>query len=327
MPKIVRRSVLAMLAAATWAWTGSAALAQTPVKLTVGYGPASDFTLLFIKLRPDIAKNYGKSYTLDLQEFRGTDMRFRAYLSGALDGATGSANAIVDAASKGVELSIVASISKESSKGFNTSYLVKEDSPIKTLMDLKGKVIGTNAHRSSIELWARLAAEKGGLDRERDVRFTVVEFPVQGQAVRSAQVDVGAFPQPYFAMEKEKGGVRVLFTTRDAIPFDQETQLLFFRRETLQKSPAAVRDFLADFSNATKFYLEHSAEARLLLLKENIIRMPESTFLAMQDYYRDPDLKVSVESLERMQEIQIKAGYQDKPVDFRTLVDTSYLPK
>jgi hypothetical protein len=47
----------------------------------------------------------------------------------------------------------------------------------------------------------------------------------------------------------------------------------------------------------------------------------------MQDYYRDPDLKVSVESLERMQEIQIKAGYQEKPVDFKKLVDTSYLPK
>jgi ABC-type nitrate/sulfonate/bicarbonate transport system substrate-binding protein len=191
--------LLAALIAATvgTATVNGNAQAQAPVKLTVGYGPASDFTLLFIKLRPDIAKNHGKSYTLDLQEFRGTDMRFRAYLSGALDGATGSANAIVDAASKGVGLAIVASISKESTKGFNTTYLVKEDSPIRSLKDLKGKVIGTNAHRSSIELWARLAAENGGLDRERDVRFTVVEFPVQGQAVRSGQIDVGAFPQPY----------------------------------------------------------------------------------------------------------------------------------
>jgi ABC-type nitrate/sulfonate/bicarbonate transport system substrate-binding protein len=118
-----------------------------------------------------------------------------------------------------------------------------------------------------------------------------------------------------------------IFTTRDAIPFDQETQLLFFRQEVLQKSPAAVKGFLADFSAATKFYLEHSAEARRLLLKENIIRMPEATFLAMEDYYRDPDLKVEVESLEKMQDLQIKAGYQDKPVDFRKLVDSSYLPK
>src|SRR4051794_20325344 len=78
----------AALVAAAIGFAASGASAQTPVKLTVGYGPASDFTLLFIKLKPDIATNYGKSYTLDLQEFRGTDMRFRAYLSGALDGAT-----------------------------------------------------------------------------------------------------------------------------------------------------------------------------------------------------------------------------------------------
>src|SRR5262245_39696259 len=297
MPNIARRFLLATFVAVTLGWPGSAALAQTPVKLTLGYGPASDFTLRFVKLRPDSTKNYGKSYTLDLQEFRGTDMRFRAYLSGALDGATGSANAIVDAASKGGELAIVASISKESSKGFNTSYLVKEDSPFKTLKDLKGKVIGTNAHRSSIELWARLAAERGGLDRERDVRFAVIEFPVQGQALRSGQIDVGAFPQPFAAMEKAKGGLRVLFTTRDAVPFDQETQLLFFCRSTLEKSAPAVRGFLADFSAATQFYLQHTAEARRLLIEQKIMRLPEETFLAMEDYYRDPGLKVDMQSL------------------------------
>ena len=331
MQVIIPKRPIPLLAAFVAATLGivaapAGARAQAPVKLTFGYGPASDFPLLFIKLKPDIAKNYGKSYTLDLQEFRGTDMRFRAYLSGALDGATGSANAIVDAASKGIDLAIVASISKESSKGFNTTYLVKEDSPIKALADLKGKVIGTNAQRSSIELWARLAAQKGGLNPDRDVRFAVIEFPIQGQALRSSQIDVGAFPQPYLAMEKEKGGVRVIFTTRDAVPFDQETQLMFFRREVLQKSPAAVKGFLSDFSAATKFYLEHSDEARRLLLKENIIRMPEATFLAMEDYYRDPNLKVEIENLEKMQDIQIKAGYQEKPVDFKTLVDPSYLP-
>jgi ABC-type nitrate/sulfonate/bicarbonate transport system substrate-binding protein len=307
--------------------SGASGWAQAPVKLTVGYGPASDFTLLFIKLKPEIAAHYGKSYTLDLQEFRGTDMRFRAYLSGALDGATGSANAIVDAASKGIDLAIVASVSKESSKGFNTTYMVREDSPIKTLTDLKGKLIGTNAHRSSIELWARLAAEKGGLDRERDVRFAVIEFPVQGQALRSGQIDVGAFPQPFAAMEKAKGGLRVLFTTRDAVPFDQETQLLFFRRSILEKSAPAVRGFLADFSAATQFYLHHTDEARRLLIDQKIMRLPEATFLAMEDYYRDPGLKVDMQSLISMQELQIKAGYQEKAVDFSKIVDLNYLPK
>jgi ABC-type nitrate/sulfonate/bicarbonate transport system substrate-binding protein len=321
-----RRIILPFILAISTLSAASHAFAD-PVKLTVGYGPASDFTLNFIKLKPEIAKNYGKAYTLDLQEFRGSDMRFRAYLSGALDGATGSANSVIDAASKGIDLVMVASISKESSKGFSTTYFVRDDSPIKTLADMKGKVIGINALRSSIQLWANLAAEKGGLDPARDVRFAVVEFPVEGQALRSKQIDVGCFPQPYATMEMEKGGMRALFTAREIVPFDQETQVLFFRREVLKKSPEAVRAFLADFASATQFYLNHGDEARRLLLKANIVKMPDVTFLAMKDYYRAPDLKIDVNSLIKMQDMLIKAGYQDKAIDMKTIVDLSYLPQ
>jgi hypothetical protein len=45
----------------------------------------------------------------------------------------------------------------------------------------------------------------------------------------------------------------------------------------------------------------------------------------MNDYYRDPTLKPNVESLKKMQEFQMKAGFQTKPADINSLVDTSYL--
>jgi hypothetical protein len=47
----------------------------------------------------------------------------------------------------------------------------------------------------------------------------------------------------------------------------------------------------------------------------------------MEDYYRDPDLKVDMQSLISMQDMQIKAGYQEKAVDFSKIVDLNYLPK
>jgi ABC-type nitrate/sulfonate/bicarbonate transport system substrate-binding protein len=303
------------------------AMAQTPVKLTLGYGPASDVTLTLLKLKPDIAVHLGKSYELDLQEFRGNDMRFRAYLSRALDGATASSNAVVDAAAKNIDLVIVASISKESSKGFSTSYMVKEDSPVKSVADLKGKLVGINAHRSSIELWARLAAKGAGLNPDTDIRFAVVEFPVQGQALRSGQIDLGAFPQPFANLEQTKGGLRVLFTARDVVPFDQETQLLFLRRAVLEKSPQAVRDFLADLAAATRFYIEKPDEARKLLIDADVIKMSQRVYLDMKDYYRDPALRVDVESMRRMQDLQKSVGGDTSSVDFAKIVDMSFLPK
>lgn len=303
------------------------AAAQTPVKFTIGFGPASDVTLTLLKLKPDLAVNYGKSYTLDLQEFRGNDMRFRSYLSKALDGATASSNAVVDAAAKGIDLTVIASISRESTKGFSTSYMVKEASPIRTATEMKGKLIGINAYHSSIELWAKLVARNAGLNPETDIRLTVVEFPQQGQALRSDAIQVGAFPQPFAALEQEKGGLRVLFTALDAAPFDQETQILFMRKEVLQKAPQAVRDFMSDLASATRFYIEHSDEARKLLVGAGIVRLPEKVYLGMKDYYRSPELRVDVESMQKMQVLSNALSGEKTPVDFSKLVDNSFLPQ
>jgi hypothetical protein len=47
----------------------------------------------------------------------------------------------------------------------------------------------------------------------------------------------------------------------------------------------------------------------------------------MNDYYRNPTLRVDVEALEKMQAVQIAAGFQKKKADVRSLVDLDYLPK
>jgi hypothetical protein len=54
--------------------------------------------------------------------------------------------------------------------------------------------------------------------------------------------------------------------------------------------------------------------------------VPADVFLGMDDYYRDPTMRVDAETLARMQDYQVKAGFQKKSTDVRLLVDTSYLP-
>ena len=53
------------------------------------------------------------------------------------------------------------------------------------------------------------------------------------------------------------------------------------------------------------------------------MRVDPDLYASMQDYYRDPDLRVSVDALNRMQELQIKAGFQRTPVDFACRTDLS----
>ena len=58
-----------------------------------------------------------------------------------------------------------------------------------------------------------------------------------------------------------------------------------------------------------------------------MVRVTPEVYLTMTDYYRDPTLRVDVDALAKMQEFQIKAGFQKKKIDVRTLVDPEYLPK
>ena len=58
-----------------------------------------------------------------------------------------------------------------------------------------------------------------------------------------------------------------------------------------------------------------------------MVRVTPEVYLTMHDYYRDPSIRPDVEALVKMQEFQVKAGFQKKSVDVRSLVDLSYLPK
>ncbi len=302
-----------------------AAFAQ-PLNIKVGHGSAAEEQLWLMSAKPDVAPSMGKAYTLAFTRFPATDKRFQAFEAGEIEIATGSANSVLLAASEGIDMRAIASVSQESTKGFFTQYKAKADGPIKSVQDLKGKTIGVNGLSSSIHLWAMLALRKGGLDPERDVRFVLVPFPAQGESLRAGRIDVGAFPQPFSKMEDDRGGLRTVFTSKDGVPFDEELILLVAKPAFLAKNAVAVRAFLADLVASTKYYIENPKEARQALINANFVRLPPATYFEMVDYYRAPDARVSTEALEKMQDLQITAGWQRNRADLGKLVDLTYLP-
>jgi ABC-type nitrate/sulfonate/bicarbonate transport system substrate-binding protein len=314
------------IACAAMALALAAPAAAEAVKIRVGHGAAVEEQLWLMKAKPDVTPNQGKAYTLDFQLFRGTDQRFKAVEAKELDVFTSSASSAVVAYSQGLRFKAVASISMESSKGFVTQYVVLADSPIKTIADLKGKTIGNNAARSSIELWARMAVAKHGLNPDRDVNWAIVPFPAQGEALRSKKLDVAALPQPFAAAEAAKGGVRTLFTSKEGMPFDEELILLLVTEEFAAKQPQALKAFMADFLAATKFYVEKPKEARKALVDAKLVRVPEKLYIEMPDNYRNPTARIDVEALKQAQDVMVAQGHQKTKVDPAAFVDMSYLP-
>jgi ABC-type nitrate/sulfonate/bicarbonate transport system substrate-binding protein len=297
------------------------ALAE-PVKIRLGIGSAVEEQLWLILVKPEIAPNYGKVYTLDHNRFRSSSKRVQAFEAGALDVITTSANGAIFAASGGVDFKFVASISRESSEGFYTKFMVKADSPIKSVKDLKGRVIGINGFNGSGHLWTKIVLEKNGLT-EKDVTLTPVQFPAQGQALKAGTIAVGMFPQPFADMIEKDIGARTIYSSKDAAPFSEELMVLVAKHDYIKANRNAVDALVSDLEVATKFYADNTTKARQMLIDGKMVRTPAAVYLSMKDYYRDPSVKVDLAALEKMQELQMGAGFQKKQVNLKCRVDWS----
>ena len=328
MRKIIRRDVLRGFAAAgVLGGVGArSAAAADPVTLRLGYGGAAEEPVWILIAKPDFGKNQGKLYKLDATRFQGSEKRAQAFEANAIDLSQGSAHGVIFAAAEGVQSKIIASLTRESKKAFSTAFYVPDDSPIKSVPDMKGKIVGINGFSTAGHLWLKAALEKHGLS-DKDVTIAPIPFPAMQEAMRAGKVDVGEFPQPFAALLEKQAKVRKLFDAKYGVPFDEELIVIAGKDEFLKKNAVAVRAFLEDVRQATDYYLTKPQEARQLLIDTKMVRVIPEVYLTMHDYYRDPTLRPDVEALVQMQEFMIKAGFQTKRADMRAIVDTSYLPK
>jgi len=300
--------------------------AADPPTLRLGYGAAAEEQLYLLLAKPAIGKNYGKTYKLDATRFQSSTQRSQAFEADAIDLASSGSVGVMFAAAEGVTGKIIASLARESSRGFATSYFVKADSPIKTVADAKGKIVGINGFSTDGQLWLRTALGRHNL-MDSDVTITPVPFPAMAEALKAGKVDIGEFPQPFAEMIEKDMKVRKLFDSQYGMPFEQELIVLLGKDAFLKKNADAVRGLLEDLQISTRYYLEHSEEARQIILDAKTIRLSPDIYLKMKDYYRDPTLRPDASALERVQDIMIKTSFTKKRADIPKIVDTSYLSK
>jgi ABC-type nitrate/sulfonate/bicarbonate transport system substrate-binding protein len=147
------------------------------------------------------------------------------------------------------------------------------------------------------------------------------------ESLRSGRIDVGEFPQPFDAIARKQMQVKTVFTSKEGMPFDDALGVIVGHSDYLKAHAAAITGFLGDLQAATRYYIANTVKARQLLIDTKFVRVPADVYLHMEDYYRDPTLRVDVDTLKKMQDAQVAAGFQKKKVDVASLVDLSYLPK
>src|SRR5438067_13907268 len=173
----------------------SAALAQEPTLIRLGRGFAAEEQLWLMSARPDLAPNQGKKYQLKQILFQANPERFQAYLAGELDAGTAPGLAVIFARAQGVDMKIVASICLEAagSQWFSTTYMVKDDGPIRNAKDLKGGTVGVVGYKTASHLWARSHVLNSCLLPHKDSKSFSFEYPSQLFSVPMNEFQSGSY--------------------------------------------------------------------------------------------------------------------------------------
>ena len=96
------------------------------------------------------------------------------------------------------------------------SFVVRKDSPIHSIKDLKGKILGSNAGGSAVDVAIRAMLHKHGLEPNRDYTFLEGPLPAMPAMMLAKKVDLIPGVLPFALNPKLKAGGKPLFDQADA---------------------------------------------------------------------------------------------------------------
>ena len=322
----MKKSFLSWMVILTVVLVCQATAQAEPVKIRMGWGiPAEEVKYVMMK-RPQVLKNYGKTYTLEWFQFAGTAPQATALAAGGLDAATLASLSLAESIDKiGLDVKVTGGIIMEVSPNFTSTWLVLENSGINAVKDLKGKTIGVNVYGASLDHIQRAILRKAGLDPEKDVKILEISFGLMEATLRKGDIQCGAFPQPFLFRAMDKGGVRPLFRLGDIQP--KFVQLInVFQTKFIEKNPEVVRAFQEDWKIASQYIQKNPAEVRQIT--SEVTKLPvdllNKFLLTKDDFYRDP---IGEPDFETMQE-NFDFFYESaRAISKRLDVKNYYLPK
>jgi ABC-type nitrate/sulfonate/bicarbonate transport system substrate-binding protein len=285
--------------------------------IRVGWTIPAEESKYWIMRRPEQFPSLGKTYKIEFTQFQGTAPMVQAMVAGALDCSTQAPLSLANGALEAnLQAYIIAQHVGERPGSFSVYWAVKEDSPIKTIADMKGKSVGTNVFGSGILGPMFLLLKRNGVDPEKDIRLVETGFPGSEDAIRTGRVDVGVLNQPFAARAEAKGGLRKLFSLADQQPNIVHI-LEVCRKEFVDKNPGLVKNYVRDLTAGIGKALANRAET--LKVVNEVIKAPlevlDTYLLKPNDFAREPGAAPNFAGIQAMLDIYAETGMIKQKLD------------
>ncbi len=314
-----RAAIFGLAVAAVAVSTG--AVAQSIPTIRVGWTIPAEEAKYWMMKRPDKFPNLGKTYKIEWSQFNGTSPMTAAMQAGALDCATQGVLPIAQSMAAGsLDMYVIAQHVGERPGSFSVYWAVKDDSPIKTVADLKGKTVGISVIGGGTHGPFNLMLRKAGLDPDKDLKLVEVPFSLSEDALRSGRVDAVNMNQPFAARAEAKGGTRKLFSLSEAVPNIVHI-LEACRKDFVDKNPELVSMYVKDITRGMKMAVADRDETMKVVSEVMKAPIPvlDTYLLKPNDFAREPGAAPNFAGIQAMFDIYTDNKMIPKKLDAMTL--------
>jgi NitT/TauT family transport system substrate-binding protein len=210
------------------------------------------------------------------------------------------------------------------------AWMVKKDSPIKTIQDLKGKKIGYTNPRSTSQALAILLLRKAGYKPEDAQLVKTGGFGPMLAALDLDQIDVAAVTEPLWSKVKDK--YRVLITGAEALP-PLDNVVGMATGEAIRTRGDFIRAVIRARRRAVEFMIAHPDEAGDLVAKDfnitpevarSAVRNLTTSYTQGIPYWGNG--QIHLDGMKRISEVQKSVGAIEGDIDVSKMIDTDFLP-
>jgi sulfonate transport system substrate-binding protein len=163
-----------------------------------------------------------------------------------------------------------------------TALVVRKDSPIKTLADLKGKKIAATKGTDPF-LFTLRALHTAGLSRD-DVEIVNLQHPDGRTALANSQVDAWAGLDPHMAAAQIDDGARLLYRNVDFNTWG----LLDAREDFIQAHPETLAHVLKVYEKARVWIAAHPDETAKIIAEESKLSLPVAKLQLSRNDFSHP---------------------------------------
>jgi sulfonate transport system substrate-binding protein len=299
-----------------------------PVNIRIAWvvTPAALSPILFAP--PGVAQHLGKSYNFDPINITATPQHITAIAAGEIEiAALNFATFPLAIENAGLtDLRIICDELQDGHDGFySTHYMVRNDSGIAKVQDLKSKVIAVNGIGTGVDMAMRAELLTGGLHFPGDYTIVEVPFPTMAAMLNDKKADLITAAIPFVFLPELTQSAHTLFTMKDALG-GAELSFWVMREGFIKAHRAAVVDLLEDTVRAYRWYYDPKNHDAVVDIVAKFTKRPAEQLgwvFTQRDNYRDTNGIVDLDELQHNEDTVLKLGFIKTPIKVADYADLS----